>query len=383
MLCIFAVGIQQLSILDDNNSDTHSYVSVQIASRETDIAVTKHQATGGVQPCSRRPTLLFGMNIAKKPRRALDTGLLYSKNLYLSAHDHVLSRFTSFLDGIITRGDGKVLSIASICTGSGMGEKCFHDMKTMLDRTGCHTITVKVEFGCEIKEAKARWLVDGGFCHTVFKTAEAMGQDRAPVWFLPGLHEIPECSIMTGGFSCKDLSKLSKDESDMVLYVIDCLERFLKTGDCLDKDGKPLKGTTLPTLMGIVKYLYKHRPDLVLLENVVGVIKIIHLLKLIVRAAGYIMTYIETCPTKMGVPNSRPRVYIIVMRHGAMPGDYPRMSIDEAEQHYAEACKVRAAELHLSARRHSEIDIDTFLLAPDDDYFSRFKTEFTDPLPDE
>ena len=111
----------------------------------------------------------------------------------------------------------------------------------------------------------------------------------------------------------------------------------------------------------------KHRPATVFLENVMKVEKLLLVLGRIFRKAGYIMGWIREDPSAFGVPNTRPRIYIYLLRRVAMHPDYASLSIDDCEAKFQDNCKAAAITL-LDGSKY-EYTFDMFLLARDDPYF--------------
>ena len=101
---------------------------------------------------------------------------------------------------------------------------------------------------------------------------------------------------------------------------------------------------TIPVLRGILRYVEKHRPALVYLENVTryGAIVFARLNKSFMDkvhewfvSKGYAATNAELCPTRSGVPNTRPRIHDAYVNlqapHPLMPkGRLPVTCMSEA-----------------------------------------------------
>ncbi len=204
-----------------------------------------------------RRALLRAMSLSKQRRVPADTSKLYCKNLFVAASDTAVERFSDFIGRLIDDGDGRTLAMASMCTGSGLGEKIISDTCGTAARVLARSAApIEVVFGCESKRAKAEWLFNNKFCGIVFKACESMGSDAAEAWFVSGLQTILPAALLSAGFSCKDLSQLSEDQAEMLPYILSVLENYLFTGACTDKEGNPPKGITLPTLLGVIRYVF-------------------------------------------------------------------------------------------------------------------------------
>ena len=79
---------------------------------------------------------------------------------------------------------------------------------------------------------------------------------------------VPSCDLFISGWSCKDLSLMSCNSGEeMTDYIRDAVTAYI---DDMNKATPAYEGTTLPTLIGSMKYIYQHRPQFVLMENVIG-----------------------------------------------------------------------------------------------------------------
>ena len=54
---------------------------------------------------------------------------------------------------------------------------------------------------------------------------------------------------------------------EMTDYIRDAITAYIED---MDKETPSYEGTTLPTLIGSMKYIYHHRPQFILMENVIG-----------------------------------------------------------------------------------------------------------------
>ena len=164
-------------------------------------------------------------------------------------------------------GKGKKrLVVGTACSGSGILEKgCGYFMDAMMEVASMETIPGGVlEFGfcCDNNEAVQRWLRDHFPGATVFKNIEDLGMEFARD-VDDSLQRVQDCDILVVGFSCKDFSSLNvntKHHKDAVKKA------FAKHKD---KDEHDEPGSdSAETLLGVMKYIEKKRPAVVMLENV-------------------------------------------------------------------------------------------------------------------
>ena len=96
-----------------------------------------------------------------------------------------------------------------------------------------------------------------------------MGSGQGWDWISKTYVDIPGCDVLTACFSCKDLSSFVKDRDDWACYINSYLRAFLQ--DPTGEMPTAPKGSTLPSLLGLIKYILVHRPSLILMENVMRV----------------------------------------------------------------------------------------------------------------
>ena len=214
--------------------------------------------------------------------------------------------------------EGKPLRMGSLCTGSGMGEVALQRLAERLGPFVSGTpVEVEVVFSCEYDEAKAQFLMSCEHGHSApcFKDITDMGAEYAAVW--PRVagdatqhHAIQDVDLLVSGWSCKDLSTMSTNAGqEMTEYIMNMLQKFMD--DPAQLEGVELEGSTLPTLIGCLKYIDVHRPRGVLMENVQGCEQLMPLLRQWLMARKYeVFSTTQLTPDRFALPNTRPRVYI-------------------------------------------------------------------------
>ena len=116
-----------------------------------------------------------------------------------------------------------------------------------------------------------------------------MGNMQSWDWNSKAYVDAPGCDFLTAGFSCKDLSSLVKDRDDWACYINSYLSAFLE--DTTGEMPKPPQGSTLPALLGLLKYVMVHQPSLILMENAVKAEAVINALRAFLEKLGYAFAY--------------------------------------------------------------------------------------------
>jgi site-specific DNA-cytosine methylase len=205
--------------------------------------------------------------------------------------------------------------MGSICSGSGAGELGLNLLALFLQDLSPAILLGAIGkpiFFCESNPQKVDWLTKNFKAACIFKDASLMGETRTHDWVTGTSQDIPPVDILTAGFSCKDLSSLNAKKTELLKEIQRVLVSFLnmtekeimayaKTNDA---------STTALTLGGVLRYLYKHNPSLALLENVPEFLKIIDTVKELLARRGYMCVHVSSCPSTLGFPIARHRVYM-------------------------------------------------------------------------
>lgn len=215
------------------------------------------------------------------------------------------------------------LRVGSICTGSGAAEVAVGHFPGLLLRLlgveecpwgdGSVRCTTN-EFGCELDKRKADWLKTNLGLSPIFANAALMGCKAAEDLVSGDMMDIPSCDLLSAGFSCKDLSSLSANKQDrfdsIVAEIRSCLTASLP--EIHEKIKDKQAGTTALTLGGVLRYIDKHRPPMLILENVLDFEKIVEMVQDLLGGLGYLTSWVTTTPWKtVGIPQSRPRIYMV------------------------------------------------------------------------
>jgi len=247
-----------------------------------------------------------------------DTDMLatMSKLAALNFSDKQLNTFAEAIVRMRSRTSDGVLRFGSLCSGSGLGDLALHSVLETLNRSNASIGDMHCSFVCEVDPKKAQWLINLGVADLVFKDVVQMGLEMAPEWTTKSSQHVPDVQFIFFGFSCKDLSLMNVLVDSMTAYVIEVLTRFLANPDAPEFHphelvANPLQGTTASTLIGALLYIRRCLPELVLMENVLGVQCIVPLIREFLQKLGYCFFCSDTLDPKMfSCPNNRPRIYL-------------------------------------------------------------------------
>jgi len=221
-------------------------------------------------------------------------------------------------------GTGK-LRLGSICSGSGGGEIGMQVILRVLGMllpeqatvggaaAGDAERSVECAFYCEYIKTKADWMRANLNPPAIFANAGYMGDAKTLDLLSNSFKSIPVFELLLAGFSCKDLSILNNDRTSKSPEIEQVLRKCFVMSesevDAMVKDKK--SSTTAVTLSGVLRYIGPYKPRRFVLENVKALAKIIRMIQEVLAPKGYITAWIETCPSDLGMPVTRPRVYMV------------------------------------------------------------------------
>ena len=218
---------------------------------------------------------------------------------------------------------GCKVCVATACSGTGVD---------LLGMTACmaaahevfEDIDMQIEhrWSCEIVDWKQDFLIASHNVPHVFRDITQLSGSSAHDVVTDAEVIIPRVDILIAGFSCKDLSDLNNHSAEGGI-----------NGD----------GSTGRTFQGVVNHVERHRPQIVLMENVYNIAKqaddserddIVGAKTDSIRQQfaelSYIVHFHKTNARDGGLPQSRPRVYIICYR---LCVDEALASLQSAVQH--------------------------------------------------
>ena len=171
--------------------------------------------------------------------------------------------FQADLAGVAARLAGCRTRVGSIYTGACLFHSCTRSLvKTMGELYGCSMPELEHAFGAEIDERKRDFIMslDDPPQH-LFGDAADLDGDLAWCYVNSRLVPVPPCDWLSFGFSCKSLSSANVWSNEYDRALAAGVEGNLHAGPA---------GTSGETAGHALRYVKRHRPALVLIENVKG-----------------------------------------------------------------------------------------------------------------
>ena len=213
--------------------------------------------------------------------------------------------------------DGHV-RFASVCTGSGLGEAVIAQLLETVNEamltTGVDKLYLRCCFYVEFNPGKDIWIRKTSLIGAEtrsFARAESMKLDRVFCRIVGDLVDVETADILEIVYSCKDLSELNENKDGMLKRIKEYLASLSPSNIMDPPEWLEPVGSTMPSLLGSLQYIWKHRPPLVLLENVKASKQIYTELKSLLSHLGYILSELTIDSAKHFIPQSRVRVYVI------------------------------------------------------------------------
>ena len=164
--------------------------------------------------------------------------------------------------------------------------KCFLD--GIVPQTGCK-LEVEHAFSCEIEPFKQAYIERNFSPPILFRDIRELGNEKATTAY-GGLVEVPgNCDLLVAGTSCVDYSNLNNEKKGL-------------------DDG----GESGQTFKGMMDWVDRTQPPVVILENVCGAPW--DLICQRWNQHGYLSTHIRVDSKFHYIPHTRTRVYLIAVR---------------------------------------------------------------------
>ena len=219
--------------------------------------------------------------------------------LTLSMLERMGEKQTSLLKNALValnRG-GRGIRIGTVCSGTDLIIPCARQMLARLyQHCGLDQPKMIHAFAVESNPAKQTFILKNHNPIRLF--ADLFEMSGSTAWDVKSgaVQHIPEVDIVFAGFSCKTFSTLSAK----------------RNADCL----RSRAGSSGSTYGGVVDYITKHIPKMVLLENVLSMLrgkwakKNLDELGRMGKDRGYIVAWSKMNASEGGLPQNRPRVYV-------------------------------------------------------------------------
>ena len=182
---------------------------------------------------------------------------------------------------------GKKVVLGTICSGTEAPMFALEEWQRVASSRG-NKFEVDHRFSCEIEPYKQEYIARNFDPANVFRDAETMGDDFAANMY-GNLKPVPGCDVLVAGTSCKDCSSLNAHKQDL-------------------RDGR---GESTRTYRGMLRYVVKHRPKIVILENVSGA-PWKHMCNDF-HGIGYDSSFTRADTKKFGIPQTRNRGYLVAI----------------------------------------------------------------------
>jgi site-specific DNA-cytosine methylase len=205
-------------------------------------------------------------------------------------------------------------NIGTICSGSEVGIYACETLAQSLALDIGVPLCFNHSFSCEIVPWKRDWARRHFNPTRMFGDAKDMSVAKAVDLLIGEWVDIPNVHILCAGFECDSVSFFNNTSAEY-------------RGGCVEKG----EGKTGRTAQYNLAYIRRHRPLLVILENVVALaFKMVDLQTIIdaLEEVGYLVRHVFANSRDFGIAQSRERIYII----GVLFDDRKVTTSDESPQ---------------------------------------------------
>ena len=205
--------------------------------------------------------------------------------------------------------NGQPLNVGSLFTGSNLQSVGYEVFLSSIGDCGDNaSLVIEHTFACEIDAKKREFLVELDLPRYIFADVAELKNDEAMDLLSHAMVRIPKVEVATVGFVCKTLSGLNNTDGAKTGRKA-CIE----TGE--EKTGKAFADS--------IAWMARHRPKVVLLENVTKTLKMTAdglpnsaNMKAIVdkmKSAGFLVFPVDMNCKDLGIPQNRPRMWFIAL----------------------------------------------------------------------
>ena len=279
------------------------------------------------------------------------------------------------------------IPMARMCTGSGLSALA---METMLDELNSSAllpdgpldggrIRVKHVMVREVDDKKQKWIDSIAAFDNATKVPDVtlFGNARCHDWCSKTMKDLDVPSeFADAGFSRKDLSSLSEKQSAMIPYIAKALTDVDRSTLRMPADFK-MEGSTLPTLLSVMRYLIINRPALVFLENVAQCRSIWPQLLELFHHLRYVACLADTHTCNYLHPASRERVKMLFGQGRYLPG--LRSTPDNELRSFEDLWNQRILEIMARLKSPHRVPLESVLLPCDSPELLDIVTRWSDP----
>lgn len=173
--------------------------------------------------------------------------------------------------------EGRALRVGSMCSGTDSPIVVMKKLATALK----NKLRVEHTFSCEFDPRKREWIKENfPELKLLFGDVNELKSGQATNWLTEELVKVPKVDVVIAGFVCKSVSSENNEREQFA----NCIEEACgKTGETFD---------------GVIGYVNKYKPSIVICENVRGLViknkgaePVIHHVKASFKKAGYSFDY--------------------------------------------------------------------------------------------
>lgn len=282
-------------------------------------AGSRKKSTGGHGGKSSNVILVGGASDGDKPIRAYEPenpDLEIISNPQEMFNDMVFKQLTddgnnvAVLDPLLKVMAGRPLRVATMCSGTESPVLALDMLSNSIEEfylkhrrdnvdlpsgtEGQRVFQVEHVFSCEIEPFKQAYIERNFAPPLLFRDIRELGNDRAATAYgtlAPVPNSPGSVDILVAGTSCVDFSNLNNSQKD------------------LDE-----KGESGQTFRGMLDWVKKAKPAVVILENVSGAPfdKMVSLME----SCGYYSSFVRVDSKKYYIPHTRQRGYVVAVKKG-------------------------------------------------------------------
>ncbi|KAJ3149706.1 hypothetical protein HDU86_006883 [Geranomyces michiganensis] len=229
---------------------------------------------------------------------------------------------------LVKRLNGRKLRLATMCSGTESPILALREITRAIARRDGATFEVEHVFSCEIDAFKQAYIERNFAPPLLFRDICDLGNDYAPTAY-GAMHKVPgDVDLLVSGTSCVDFSNLNNQKKALAD-----------------------KGESGKTFRGMMRYVSKHRPPIIIMENVQGAQWDEEIVPAIEKE-NYFVQIVNLDTKHYYIPHTRSRGYLF-----AMAKELPTANRDKP---------VHWRELVQAMTRPASVPLEAFLLAEDD-----------------
>lgn len=211
---------------------------------------------------------------------------------------------------------GRPLRVATMCSGTEAPLLALEMISQALS-TKHDGLKIDVEhvFSCEIEPWKQAYIERNFSPPILFRDIREMGADEATTAYGARVKVPGGVDVLVAGTSCVDNSALNNSKTKKLEFGNEMVARK-KAEQLRDMGAHQLANSAMgesgQTFFGMLAWVAKHKPTLVILENVLGALWELMRQQLILE--GYQAEYVRLDTKNYYLPHTRTRTYLVAIR---------------------------------------------------------------------